>query len=160
MIRFITIILLVLAYSSSAKIIQQRLTFKTTTKEHKITGAYCDIKFDTNNYNYVYDCFGVKLTNIIIKDANDFVVGERTIYDNDNHGTLYSINGTPSYISGKGKVYDTTTFFIGCDLGYELEGDKCVTPCGENEFRSYFYGNCSPGCLDGYDEIGGYCISR
>ena len=77
------LLLFVVGLSYAEGVIEDsRCSALDTTDEH-ISYAYCDMKFDTENYNYSYNCKGVRISQLLIRDKNNLVVGR--IYTGKNH---------------------------------------------------------------------------
>lgn len=162
----LAIILLVFLLSNSlAKVITGKPSWATTTRNNAVYGAFCDMKFDTDNGNYSYDCNGVELSEFNVADVNGFIVGSAYIsmYNkNSGHGTIEKINGIPySFNGSRGKIIDSTSHFMRCSYGYiqsSYDSEHCIIKPDNSIYGAYDGAEWGYRCISGYDDIDGDCI--
>ena len=159
--KLIIAVLLLVISNIHAKVITSKPSWATTTRNNAVYGAFCDMKFDTDNGNYTYDCKGVILSEFNVYDINDFIVGSNDNRGVSGNGTITHINGNPSWLGGRGRITDSTSYFMRCSYGYiqtSYNSEYCITKPDNSLYGAYEGAEYGYRCISGYDDIDGNCV--
>jgi hypothetical protein len=165
MLKYLILLISLLVSSIQAnpgKIIQREwVSWETQVRDNEYVSCGCYLSFDSNNGNFKYDCKGLELTTITVKDSNGFVIGSAYVGDYYNNGTGYGtikkLNGEVHYLGGRGTASTYCREPKGCIYGYrkDLSTDRCVDKPEHSTWASDTYNIFK--CNEGFEKVGNKC---
>jgi len=134
----------VLAFLSinHSKILEAEFTIDKKCSDGSCTYAICKAKADLENKNYIVECEGAIVSELLLRDSNGLIVGSSGyIGSHFGRGIIKSINGKPINISitAKGNE-DYSSYKYSCDADNLYLLDKVSATCKRVAFcKSYEY---------------------